>query len=380
MSRHTTPAEAITQLLAAAAAKKCWPCACFRGAIAAIEGAIPPERRGAGLVTALAAGRDRLEPARYDCLGCEPCFPAMAMHALEVGGETCPTEPMTERAGWPPLPGAYTVLRFHAPVAVCTLSDDRLARELAAAAGQAISIIGTLQTENLGIERVIRNVLANPHIRFLILCGPDSRQAIGHLPGQSLVALGRSGTDAEMKIVGATGRRPYLRNLTREAVEHFRRTVEIVDRIGVQELGTILQEVREAADRNPGPSEPLADAPSLAPIPGRLPAEATPDPAGYFVLHPDRRRGLLSLEHYRTDGVLDALIEGSQAAELYAVAIDRGLLSRLDHAAYLGCELARAERALATGEEYIQDRAPEQAASGRSANCGCGGSCREDEP
>ena len=52
-----------------------------------------------------------------------------------------------------------------------------------------VAIVGTLHTENLGIERLVSNVLANPHIRFVIVCGPDSRQAIGHLPGQSLVAL-----------------------------------------------------------------------------------------------------------------------------------------------------------------------------------------------
>lgn len=378
MSTRTTPEVAIAQLQAAAAAKKCWPCGCFHGAITAIEGAIPSEQRDPNLAEALLAGRERLESVRYDCLGCEVCFPAIAMNALEVGGETCPTDAVRERTGWPPLSGAYIVLRFNAPVAVCTLADDRLAQDLAAAAGQAISIVGTLKTENLGIERMIRNILANPQIRFLILCGPDSQQAIGHLPGQSLVALGHSGVDAEMRIVGAKGKRPRLRNLTPEAVDHFRNTVEIVDRIGERAPGAILQAVREAADRNPGPAEPFAVDPLLDAIPGRLPDRMVSDPAGYFVLYPDRRRHLLSLEHYRTDGVLDALIEGSQAAELYTIAIDRGLLSRLDHAAYLGCELARAEGALSTGEEYIQDRAPEQAVSGKPASCGCGGSCGED--
>jgi tetrahydromethanopterin S-methyltransferase subunit A len=34
-----------------------------------------------------------------------------------------------------------------------------------------VALVGTLQTENLGIERVIGNVLANPHIRLLLVCG-----------------------------------------------------------------------------------------------------------------------------------------------------------------------------------------------------------------
>lgn len=46
--------------------------------------------------------------------------------------------------------------------------------------------------------------------------------------------------------------------------------------------------------------------------------------------------------------------------------MDAGLLTRLDHAAYLGRELAGAETALAPGDPYIQDAAPEQP---------CGPSC-----
>jgi ATPase subunit of ABC transporter with duplicated ATPase domains len=45
-------------------------------------------------------------------------------------------------------------------------------------------------------------------------------------------------------------------------------------------------------------------------------------------------------------------------AALYATISERGLVSRLDHAAYLGCELARAEMSLKHGWEYYQDRAP----------------------
>jgi len=41
-------------------------------------------------------------------------------------------------------------------------------------------------------------------------------------------------------------------------------------------------------------------------------------------------------------------------------AIEGGLLIRLDHAAYLGRELTRAEHALSSGETYAQDAAPEQ--------------------
>jgi tetrahydromethanopterin S-methyltransferase subunit A len=99
------------------------------------------------------------------------------------------------------------------------------------------------------------------------------------------------------------------------------------------------------------------------------------DPAGYFVVYPDRARSLLSLEHYRNDGVLDVVIEANTAAEVYSAAIDKELLSRLDHAAYLGRELARAECALETGDAYVQDRAPERWGIRAETGCGCGPNC-----
>ena len=68
-----------------------------------------------------------------------------------------------------------------------------------------------------GIERLILNVLGNPNIGFVVVCGADSHGAIGHLPGQSLVALTGSGVDDNATIIGAKAKRPVLQNLSREA-------------------------------------------------------------------------------------------------------------------------------------------------------------------
>lgn len=81
------------------------------------------------------------------------------------------------------------------------------------------------------------------------------------------------------------------------------------------------------------------------------------------------------LEHYTNAGVLDCVIEGSSPAALYSQVIERKLISRLDHAAYLGRELARAEQSLKIRERFVQDRAPgalEQVAPIPVAgSCGC---------
>ena len=366
--------EAATQLRQAADARKCWSCGCLGHALETFARAVPEAECPTLLVEAMASAKARLLPKKYECLGCEVCYPAVALNALGATSgcavDICPTEAVETRTGWPPLPGSYRVLRYHAPVAVCALNTEELIDPIAAAAPDAIAIAGTLQTENLGIERLVTNVLANPSIRFLVVCGDDSRKAIGHLPGQSLVALARNGVNDDRRIIDAKGKRPVLRNLEPAAVEHFRRTVEVLDLIGTSDLEQISAAVRACAVRNPGSAEPFAPAATIAPVVGQLPEKMMSDPAGYLVIFVDRVRGLLSLEHYRNNGVLTMIIEGPSAAEVYMTAIERALLSRLDHAAYLGRELARAEHSLSSGEPYVQDAAPEQC----SASCACHGS------
>ena len=150
--------EAVAQLAEAAAAQKCWSCGCLHSGLAAIERAFPADTRPAELDSVVLTVRERLVEMRYDCLGCEVCYPAVAINALSelgsdlaLGLEACPAIPVDVREGWPPLPGDYTVLRFSAPLAVCTLSNDRLAVALAGRRDEGVAIIGTLQTENLGI-------------------------------------------------------------------------------------------------------------------------------------------------------------------------------------------------------------------------------------
>ena len=372
----TTPFnEAAAQLHKAVRAKKCWPCGCFHDTVHAIDATFPAGQRSAPLDDVLRVAGERLTPRQYACLGCAVCYPALALNAFAELGElavpACSTDTVEAREGWPPLPGSYTVLRYRAPVAVCTLMDEALATAIARATPPAVALVGTLQTENLGIERLILNVLANPHVRFLVLCGADSQQAIGHLPGQSLLALAHAGLNDRARIVGARGKRPVLRNVSAAAVEHFRSTVDVIDLVGHAELSTVLEAVRTCAARDPGPAPAFAPERVVLPLRGYLPQRMVPDAAGYFVLYVDRIRGMLSLEHYRTDGMLDAVIEGREAAELYISAIDQHLVSRLDHAAYLGRELARAEHALRTDTLYVQDGASERLPAPAEHACGC---------
>jgi len=378
---HT--ADAIrTQLEEARAARKCHGCGCLHKTVEALEST----DLGRGPLAAdLARTRAVFTPRSYDCLGCAVCYPAIAANAYgeafpveSVGLDLCPTDAPEERAGWPPLPGDYQVVRYDAPVAVCALNSGDLVADLAREPPAGLSIVGTLHTENLGIERVIQNVLGNPHVRRLVVCGEDTRQAIGHLPGQSLLSLFVAGVDERGRIRQARGKRPVLKNVSAAQVEAFRRQVQVVAMIGETNRTTVARAIEENAASAPGIFEETPEDVRVPMMQAAEPTRLVPDPAGYCVVYPDRKRRVLRLEHFQNDGALDCIIEGQTPAAVLTTLIERALVSRLDHAGYLGRELVRAERALTTGDPYVQDRAPGDIQAIPPTSCGCSteDSCR----
>lgn len=368
------------QMSEAVAASKCHTCGCLHKTVEALSGTKVGQTE---LATALQEARSVFKPKQYDCLGCPVCYPAIAANAfaeafpeLGSGLDLCPTDEPLERQGWPPLPGDYYVVRYQAPVAVCTLNSEPVARRVKDRAPEGLAIVGTLHTENLGIERIIRNTLANPNIRFLIVCGDDTEQAIGHLPGQSLQSLFENGVDDRSRIRGARGKRPVLKNVTVEEIQAFIEQVELVPMIGEQTDEIICEQVQTSLARDPGPYRGAPSTAKIEVVQAAEPERLILDKAGYFVVYPDRRMHRLVLEHYTNAGGLDCVMEAIASPALYAEAIRRNLVGRLDHAAYLGRELARAERSLDTGEPYVQDKAPGATAPDSPvSSCGCSGSC-----
>jgi len=91
--------------------------------------------------------------------------------------------------------------------------------------------------------------------------------------------------------------------------------------------------------------------------------EFTFDENGFFLILVDHSKKKIIVEHYNyvkeknliKTGKINEVIEGVNAEELSKKIIKKGLLSRLDHASYLGRELQKAEQALKHGIEYTQD-------------------------
>jgi tetrahydromethanopterin S-methyltransferase subunit A len=79
------------------------------------------------------------------------------------------------------------------------------------------------------------------------------------------------------------------------------------------------------------------------------------DKGGYFVIN--IQNGVIVVEHYDYKERLLHVIEGKDARALYWTLIDKGWVTKLDHAAYLGKELARAEFSIEHGVDFEQEGA-----------------------
>ena len=157
-------------------------------------------------------------------------------------------EKKKQAEGWPVINGDYIVGDPQSCVAGATLAShiESIITDVGAA------IAGPVKTENLGIEKMIANLVSNPNIRFLILCGSEVQ---GHITGQSIVALHENGVDEKNKIIGATGAIPFIENMPEEAIERFQQQLEIVDMIDVEEVEQIQATVKECIEKDPGAAE-----------------------------------------------------------------------------------------------------------------------------
>lgn len=172
--------------------------------------------------------------------------PSLAVKSSTDGADSSnSTKNGTIAEDWPAVRSDHIVGNVKGRVAVVTLAS-RLDLEGAAISGPCV-------TENLGIEKIVANIISNSNIRFLILCGMESR---GHLPGDTILALHSNGLDDKGKIIGSRGAIPFIVNLPKEAIARFQRQVKVIDRIGLkdsQEINRLIQAYNTRADLFPEP-------------------------------------------------------------------------------------------------------------------------------
>ena len=264
---------------------------------------------------------------------------------------------------WPTLPGAYVVGESQGQVAVCTLTSNQLFAPLAELPGVAIA--GRVYSANLGIEKMIANVIANPCIRFLLVCGKESPY---FQAGQALCALMSNGVALDGRILQATGHMPELSHINRSSVEHFRQQVELVNCVGETDLEKLAATIRELSSRKPAAYQITLSENSVIsldsknvdgfkPVPlGGHRESLAYDPKGFFIISLNREEGEILVHHYMPDNSPAHVVRGRNGEAILLALLREELISQKSHAGYLGAELAKAETALRLNLQYDQDR------------------------
>ena len=90
------------------------------------------------------------------------------------------------------------------------------------------AVAGQLYSE-AGVNFIVRNVLANPRIRYLILCGEENKR---ERSGQALINLKKYGVNRKNQIIGT--KNGFIdKEIPLRAISEFRKGVEIINLRGV---------------------------------------------------------------------------------------------------------------------------------------------------
>lgn len=103
--------------------------------------------------------------------------------------------------------------------------------------------------------------------------------------------------------------------------------------------------------------EPYREYPEAEQIQGAPETGFSPDSKGWFKIAVDRELEEIAAIHYPPgEEEPDVVVKGRDSRAIYQTIIRGGLVSKLDHAAYLGKELEKAHIALVLGRSYVQER------------------------
>ena len=190
-------------------------------------------------------------------------------------------------ADYPPEEGCYLRGNDYSPVAVLVIlkyerekTPPGIEQLVRTGVESGAALAGTLQTENLGLEKVICNLVANPNIRYLVVCGPESP---GHHVGETILALAKNGLDAHKRIIGTTAPTPYLFNIPLESAERFRKQITVIDLINEGSDEVLRQAVCACYQEKPTPFRGY-----MLHDPGAFPEPPLSGKITWRVTHPER--------------------------------------------------------------------------------------------
>jgi tetrahydromethanopterin S-methyltransferase subunit A len=253
---------------------------------------------------------------------------------------------------WPFVRGDYVVLDPAAPVVIVGAHRTDAQNELARSAPVGLCMLATVRTAKEAAD-LLHALATNLSIQALIWIGDESaKQPLG-------TAFAKLGRDDEAP-PGAVGSlmNAMASHVDADELAKLRKRVTFKSLIGCDELPKIVNEIESARAGAHRPDtgivtrEEASGVPRVI-VPRDVQYEVRDDKTGQFRVRLEEQS--IVVEHLNGKSSLLRTIEGKTARDLCVAIVRNGWISKLDHAAYLGRELARAEYCLRNGQPFRQD-------------------------
>jgi tetrahydromethanopterin S-methyltransferase subunit A len=253
---------------------------------------------------------------------------------------------------WPFVRGHYVVVDAEAPVVVVSAMRDGWLRELASRAPTGLCMAATVRNAAEAAD-LLHAMATNLSVQSLLCVGEE--------PAEQPVctALGKLGREEDAP-AGAVG--SLMNSMTAHvdiaelaAVRKRVAFTSVPGRCDVEKIVAEVAKARSTSLRTDAGIVTREESSGVARVivPRGIRYEARSDKAGQFRIRLEEQS--IVIDHFNGKGTLLRVLEGKTARDLCLAVIRNGWVSRLDHAAYLGRELARAEVALQIGQPFKQD-------------------------
>lgn len=257
---------------------------------------------------------------------------------------------------WPFIPGRYRVFDATAPVVIAGGDAEALARNLAALETSGVCMVATHCRSAADVEKLLRNIAANLSVHSVVVVGDPATES----PAASAI-LALLGKGNELSSDAKELARKVTSRLEDVDVDALRRQVRAVDMLSGADTDKVVAKISELASEanrpNTGfrtPSQKDDDGVERVLAASGISYEPQKDKAGNFYISVQNKK--IVVEHFSPKNELLRVIEGNGARDLCITLIRNGWVSKLDHAAWLGRELLRAELAMHSGSEFVADR------------------------
>ncbi|MFH0850260.1 MAG: dihydropteroate synthase-like protein, partial [Candidatus Bathyarchaeota archaeon] len=231
------------------------------------------------------------------------------------------------------------------------------------------------RAREMGIEKLVGDLVVEPLLRPGLLVALESYRLFKNSHPEVPLLFG-IGNATELIDADSTGMNAALTALAREAGANMLHVPEhsVKARGSVADVVRASQMMYVAERRGSAPKDLGLDLlvlkekrwkeepydvsleSSAEVVQGSENEEYKPDEAGWFKVQVDRGAGKIVALHYPPGREEPAtIIKGDDARIVYQTVVRLGLITKLDHAAYLGKELAKASIALRLGRSYQQD-------------------------